>query len=104
MAARLKWPVTHQAFNKLAVDKSNQFSGYGKNRCFNFVLKSTDAEQLKIISSMYHQNYFKRLQNKVIKTTLVWDSLLSNNYTIGYYLEGIDPEKEILEAPGSINN
>ncbi|TDG35597.1 hypothetical protein EZJ43_13330 [Pedobacter changchengzhani] len=93
--------ATHEAFNKLAIDDSGKFSGYGMNWKYYSVIKSKDEDKLAMLSSLYVDDYFRRLQNKKIVSQLKWQNSPDNKFTIYCSLTGIDPEDVPLEAPGS---
>ena len=90
---------TQVAFNKNAVDDASKFSGYGRNWPYSSVIKSNDEEKMAMISSLYVDEYFIRLQNKEIVSQLKWQNSPVNKFVIYCSLRGIDPEDVPLEAP-----
>lgn len=90
--------ATHLAFNKKAIHEENKFSGYGMNWHYSSVIKSNDQEKLAIISNLYIDEYFIRLQNKKIVSQLKWQNSPDNKFTFYCTLIGIDPEDVPIEA------
>lgn len=102
------FPVTHNhdpiattvEFNKIAIDQAHQISGYGLYGRYMFKLRTIDDELLKIASLNYERAYIEKLQQKSINFSFKWENNFSRHiYKIGFYIDGIDPNKKELEAP-----
>ncbi|RZL39836.1 MAG: hypothetical protein EOP00_27410 [Pedobacter sp.] len=102
------FPVTHNhdpiattvEFNKIAVDQAHQISGYGIYGTYMFKLRSISNELLSIASLNYEKAYIEKLQQKSINFSFKWENNFSRHiYKIGFYIDGIDPNKKPLEAP-----
>ncbi|TKC01763.1 hypothetical protein [Pedobacter cryotolerans] len=102
------FPVTHNhdpiettdAFNKNAVDDAHQISGYGRYGNYRFRLRKTDNESLQIAGLTYPKAYIETLQQKSINFSFKWENNFSRHiYKIGFYIDGIDPNKKEQEAP-----
>lgn len=102
------FPVTHNhdpiettdVFNKKAIDMAHQISGYGRYGSYRFRLRKTDSELLQIANLNYSKAYIEKLQQKNINFSFRWENDFARHiYKIGFYIDGIDPDKKELEAP-----
>jgi hypothetical protein len=91
---------TTDAFNKKTIDMAHQISGYARYGSYRFRLQKVDNELLQIANLNYPKAYVEKLQQKSINFSFRWENDLARHiYKIGFYIDGINPDKKGLEAP-----